>query len=412
MLLGCRILRPADLFGHEKESLFHFAFECQHLPPDLQRPYTPLYLGPNFALLGVVEMPMSQVRDRLRVSRTTDIAVHAWTDDDVALVHLWKDGSVDGTQQPWTAIASYACIHEDGSVFQVGRVFHWRLSSFTAELWAIIVAFAASDSPVIIHTDSLSVVQVFQQLIDREHVDPAWAHADWWGFLLQLILLRRSSCNVPLRLLWCPAHKLEHLQPQEISEGLQQHATTKQDIVLNRIADQTAKDFLREEAAALLLASAQQKEAVYKQQRWLALLNRLCKPPPVVSGTAEVVQEDFALAPRLLCPAWPWDADKASFPWKADLAGDTVLRTRRGISDKNFRSFLTFCNSLCWQIQEGTACSIFELATLAYFVNFRFDLESQTVATPFAYVKVLRDRFAVCKAEGLSAAPVFLESKN
>ena len=43
--------------GAPKESLQHFVDECRQLPADLAQPSTGHYFGPNFAMLGIVELP-------------------------------------------------------------------------------------------------------------------------------------------------------------------------------------------------------------------------------------------------------------------------------------------------------------------------------------------------------------------
>ena len=54
---------------------------------------------------------------------------------------------------------------DDETVFKVAYVacvYHWRLSSYSAELWAIIEAFAECSCPLTIHADSLTVVKQFE----------------------------------------------------------------------------------------------------------------------------------------------------------------------------------------------------------------------------------------------------------
>ncbi len=36
----------------------------------------------------------------------------------------------------------------DATILDSGPVFHWALSAYSCELWALVVAFAISDSPI------------------------------------------------------------------------------------------------------------------------------------------------------------------------------------------------------------------------------------------------------------------------
>ena len=134
--------------------------------------------------------------------------------------HVWTDGSVQLTPYPWLAIASFAVIAADESIIAVGRVRHWRLSSYSAELWAILVAFAGAEQPLVIHTDSLTIVKQFLVLLQTETVQVEWTHANWWSFILDQLLHRKELHPSPLQLLWCPAHLLEHVPSQALTDEL------------------------------------------------------------------------------------------------------------------------------------------------------------------------------------------------
>ena len=67
------------------------------------------------------------------------------------------------TPYPWLTIASFAVVVDDERLISVGRVWHWRLSSYSAELWAILVASAGPSQPVVIHSDSPTIVQQYMQ---------------------------------------------------------------------------------------------------------------------------------------------------------------------------------------------------------------------------------------------------------
>ena len=54
---------------------------------------------------------------------------------------------------------------------QQDRVRHWRLASYTAELWAVYVCLCnVFTTPLVIHTDSLAIVSQFSELLLADKV--------------------------------------------------------------------------------------------------------------------------------------------------------------------------------------------------------------------------------------------------
>ena len=150
--------------GGAKESLCHFVEECTALPEDLRQPSTRFFFGPNFDQLGIVETPVED-RAKLRVSQPSDLAVYAWGAPVPNVQHVWTDGSVQLASHPWLTLASFAVVGDDEQLLSAGLVRHWRLSSYSAELWAILAAFAGAKGPLVIHTDSQTVVNQFNELL-------------------------------------------------------------------------------------------------------------------------------------------------------------------------------------------------------------------------------------------------------
>ena len=149
-------------------------------------------------MLGVAEIPLEIIREKMKVSTPSDLQVHEWQPPLVTCQHLWTDGSVQLAQYPWLTMASFAVVAEDTSLISSGRVWHWRLSSYSAELWAILVAFSTAAQPIVVHTDSLTIVKQFAELQRLDKVQLEWTHSQWWGFLLALIHLGLSlihPCN-------------------------------------------------------------------------------------------------------------------------------------------------------------------------------------------------------------------------
>ena len=231
--------------GSEKEDIRHLVEECTGLPAELAQPSASPFFGPNFPTLGVVEMSHDSIKDRLQVSNTAELPVSPWVLPLQPTQHVWTDGSVQLSHYPWLTVASYAVVGCDGSLLDSGRVRHWRLSSYSAELWAVLAAFAMAHGPLVIHSDSLTIVNQFNELLGTNQVQHAWTHSNWWGFLLHLIHQREALFAPPLQMIWCPAHLLEHVASHDITDDdALQVGSTRQDIVLNRCADQFAKHFI------------------------------------------------------------------------------------------------------------------------------------------------------------------------
>ena len=344
----------------------------------------------------------------MSVSNPAELHVQDWTCVVQNSTHVWTDGSVQLAKYPWLTLAAFAVVAEDLSLIASGRVLHWRLSSYSAELWAVLVAFANATQPLVVHSDSLTIVQQFAELQASDRVQMEWTHVQWWGFLLALIHRRRSEYDPPLQLVWCPAHLLEHLPVEQISEQQALAAgSTLQDICANRKADECAK--LQIQADALKLKADQQmKEAdIFARQLWLSKLNRECKKPDTVSQAASMVPTApmERLTPRQLCPRCAWDSQQATYTWQNTNALDLPGPTKPPLTGTNFRVFLDFMNSVHWKLGDGLSCSTFELAASAFVHGWRFELPQGTICSPQAYATIIRAGIAFCKAKQIVVAP-------
>lgn len=403
------------LCNAEKESLQHFVQGCPGLTGDMQQPKSTHFFGPNFLMLGIAETPLDDIRAKLKVSSTSDLQVRDWHDQPAGCQHVWTDGSVQLAQYPWLTMASYAVVADDASLLDSGRVWHWRLSSCSAELWAILAAFCAAECPLVVHTDSLTIVNQFAQLQQLDKVQLEWTHAQWWGFLLALIHRRRVVFDPPLQLVWCPAHLLEHLPIEMISEQQAVCAgSTLRDIHLNRKADECAKRHLHTEAIKLK-AEVHTKEAdVYARQLWLAKLNRPCKKDDVapVAVSAVTTAPAERLAPRQLCPRWAWDSQPAEYTWHTPIDDSIEGPGEMPLSGPNFKTFLQFMRSLRWKLGDGLACSVFELAAAAFLSGWRFELPEGTLCTPQSYAATIRAGISFCKTKHIVVAALLLDKGN
>lgn len=143
----------------------------------------------------------------------------------------------------WIATAAFADIDESERCIISGRVSHSSLSSFTAELYALLRAVAGCSSPVHVFIDCLSVVDIFHELIRTQEVHPQWSHGHWWHLLLQIWKDRSCFFHKPIKVTWIPANQSDDVLLQGITQdfaearGLKLHQARG-----NRIADNTARD--------------------------------------------------------------------------------------------------------------------------------------------------------------------------
>ena len=82
------------------------------------------------------------------------------------------------------------------------------------------------------------------------------------------------------------------------------------------------------------------------------------------------------------------------------------------MTENNFRTFLRFCASLQWRVGDGFACSVFELAVVAFIRGWRFELPHGTICTPQAFASLIRSGFAYCKQKNIVVAPLLLDKRN
>lgn len=328
---------------------------------------------------------------------------------------MWSDGSVQLSHHPWLTLASFAVVAEDEQLLVAGRVCHWRLSSYSAELWAVLAAFAIASQPIVVHTDSLTVVNQFNELLRLGSVQVEWTHANWWGFLLALLHQRRGFCEAPLQLVWCPAHLLEHIPADLLTEEAATYAgSCKRDILLNRVADDFAKQQIAKIAVHVKADLRMKETDVFARQLWLAKINRACKrseePLPEVPPPVPVIP--MRIPARQQCPRWAWDSQPDLYTWQVHNDVHMSFAGRPNLSCANFRIFLQFSNTLRWRLGEGLACSVFELAAFAFTQGWRFELPVGTICTVQSYAAIIRAAISYCKSKSIVCAPLLLDKGN
>ena len=360
-----------------KEDLHHLAFNCPSLPSSLERLDDDPQCGPNFTSLGLVEVTWKAVYDRLQISSITDILVEPWDPPQIRRAHYWTDGSVALARNFWKTRASYAVIDEWGHVVASGKVYHWCLSSYTAGLYASIVAFAAPEGPCIIHTDSLTIVQHFQRLpqCDELPFSLQLRLRAWWVFLFDLIASRQPNDEPILLLVWCPAHSWDHLPLECVTdEMLAAKSLSRENLCFNRKADLVAKEHLDAYNAAAQQTFQLERCSIQRQHLWLAnlhlylsedLSNRISASAIGDSPAQDDGDQDI-LDVKELYPRWAWDADIASYPEPSPARDDDFSNYKGPINKENWKKVTSWMASLHWRIDPSCDTSFLELAAQAF----------------------------------------------
>ena len=212
--------------GFHKETMKHLVSDCPCIPGEMTRPDCPDF-GPNFEILGVAEISLECASKRLRVSDPNLLQVQAWAPSNNGTTsHVWTDGSCEYSHMYWHTVGGFAIIDSNDCIVDSGEVHHFALTSFTCELWAIVVAFAKSTGPLCIHSDCDSLVQLINRFPHLESIPTDWPHFTWFSFLFQIYQIRKSCCASPLTLQWCPSHVLEDIPWFEISDAAAKHFKT------------------------------------------------------------------------------------------------------------------------------------------------------------------------------------------
>ena len=379
--------------GFHKETMQHLVSDCPCIPGEMTRPDCP-DLGPNFEILGVAEISFNRASTRLLVSDPNKLQVQAWSPSICCKpTHVWTDGSCEYSHMYWHTVGGFAIIDSNDCILDSGEVHHFALTSFTCELWAIVVAFAKATGPLCIHSDCDSLVKLINRFPELESIPTEWPHFTWFSFLFQIYQIRKSVCASPLILQWCPSHVLEDIPWFEISDAAaRQFKTTVCDIWHNRTADRIAKRAVKKQLESgdrgiSLLASA------ITWQKWLVhiatQLSFTKKTEQIDTVSIQVPQnnnQSQVYIPSIvditpehsLCifkyflPKWLWDQDSFSFEWTSEFSCDLKPSSWASISKENWETAISFFKSLRWEIDDSLCVSYMELAYHFYFNHYTF----------------------------------------
>ena len=409
---------------NEVETMHHLVEECPDLPQEIPKPVIPLSCGPNFNLLGIVETSYLEAQNRLATSSTAHITVNPWQNEDLLTrEHLWTDGSCDYGSMFFHTIAAYAVVDAAGRLRKSGPVKHWSLSAYAAELFAIIVAFADSTRPILIHCDCKSVVDQVHQMISDNLIPCVWSHLSWWLFLLQVWQVRKQLHPKPLEIMWIPAHVAEKVPQELVTKDLaQSFNTTVWDILNNRKAD----FFAKKAVDAIRTRPKQEVDNIHKQianwQFFLASINRFLSETQVKPDQEAVCNQEEGGTPscpldkvlphnvhgahpvsvfQRLLPKWEWNPLPDEFQWFPSFEIEPKIHTLANISEEDWDNASRFFKGLRWKIGASLKISFLELAAQAFYSGFSFTAGD----TPAIVSKILKKFLCLNSDEGV--APKF-----
>ena len=345
--------------------------------------------GENFRHLGIFEHPPRIVEHRLQCSCPTTLQTVDFLHPEHVTM-LWTDGSVHWSDHYWLTSAGFAVIQEDGQCLAAGPVFCWHLTSYSAELWALIVAIVSSSSCLHIFSDCKSVVDHFREMLNLSTIPFAWPHRPWWLFLQAFVQQRCAQNPNAVTVSWIPAHLYENVPIALITSDMAKAAkSTVQHIELNRRADFRAKQEAASCAAVDPLFRETLQKAILQHQEWLTVLNHNIAGEHAVHTPAE--HENVLDAPGLTIstartrfPQWTWGDLLNNYRWRPKIPRGLEAPTRWFHQD-DWATFLQFCNGLRWNAHNNQITAFTELAVIFYSRGFKLSNFDPTTTT-FRYL--------------------------
>lgn len=389
-----------------KESLHHLVHDCPKAVELIDSPKLDSdsleCFGPNFAMLGIVEFSNHLLEERLKISQVSELPLQIWNNHTpMEYIHIWTDGSCDFNKHYLHTLGAYSVIAEGGRVIAKGPVNHIALNPYACELWAVINAISRAMQPIIIHSDCLSIVNQFNSLLKLDHVPSSWSHWCWWNHLLFLLRLRRTYHLKPVILEWCPAHILEDLPCELISDSLAvEYGTNTRDIFHNRIADKIAKQALDLQKLEHHKLWIDRHAKILCHQKWLSLLHVYLSnlPQPCKQNHELTCEEPSLPAPHQLTisdelenfetilPLWVWRPSLANYTWTTSFVF-APLKSSASIHPKDWETAVSFFQSLKWHICDNMQTSFMELAYHCWKTGVRFENIDES---PAKYATLLR----------------------
>ena len=363
----------------EKESIPHIMKSCDPAKaffgavPDHE-------LGANFVSLGLVEHPFGIAKHRFKL--TTKLPEIPTQIDTSCKKCLWSDGSLQWSDIFWLQSGGFAIVDETSSIIAAGPIRHWHMSSYTVELWAIVVAFSTAKTGISIFTDCLQVVKHFAFCYRERKIPDNCKHAPWWYSILSVLNTFDARGEGFFAIHWIPGHVLEDVPCNMINHAMAlAHNTTPLHITNNRIADHKAK----EQAILAAAVHPEDREWLYSairetHERICCIGKRLgddvvlskqmsteehapCEVTPALPSLDQVVQR---------FPMWLWRASDKDFPWRPRPTDHSTPPRKWSLQVQDWHDVCGFLSTCCWKCKPGLSTAFVELACLFTFRGFRF----------------------------------------
>ena len=395
--------------GNERETIQHITESCSSVDCGIPKPDCPDF-GPNFMHLGLVEVPFSQVSNRLSISNLNHVSCVDWYHPVPQTQHFWTDGSVQYPEHFWWTTGGYAVVNARGNTTDAGQVFHPALSSYTTELYSICKYFATAEGPVHIHTDCQAIVTQVMFLNTTGEIKFSWTYISWWIWLRNFVLRRKSFHTDPLIVTWCPSHLADKMPIERISyQLLHDLRTSMQDLVFNRQADHSAKD-----AASTKHPHFVQLDPALRQialwQNWLARVQKKLNTP--VSERSPPVPPQEPPGPVFLTrnspddafvatfPRWLWYPDPSKPTWKTNLSLPEHFQPPAMLSRANTVLLVDFLSQIQWSLDNKFATSFIELAYFCWSLDVKLENIDHH---PSVYTTLIRKAINFCNRRFESA---------
>lgn len=364
---------PNCRFCHQtKECLSHIVHDCPNAPAGV-RSCIERELGTNFSLLGICEHPVSIANHRLRSHTQLGDAVPF--DANLERQTVWSDGSVIFQESYWLTSAGFAVVDDKGQCIVSGPVYHVSLTSYAAELFAILQAILHLPGCLCIWSDCQAVVDQITAMICNGRIEAHWSHQLWWKKLLAVWQERCARHPSPITVQWMKAHSLDGVEPRHITDELaNKFGLTRQQVLCNQQADLVARKHAWAESPIDPRLHGYLQEQIYNRQFQLANLNKIIGDQCSIKVTREPkldiqqTSDDFFQA---RFPLWNWAPNIADFTWKP-RPHEIQLPKRPQLSSLDFPTVLDFLGTLSWRVADDLGVGFVELLFLFVHRGYKF----------------------------------------
>lgn len=273
-------------------------------------------------------------------------------------------------------LGGFSLVDKDYNEVRGGPVYNLGLSSYSTELWALVVAIRTCTCPTSVYTDCQTIVTQFAELQQSAKLDLTWSHLTWWQAIYDRWFALTQVRPSPFQVCWIPSHLFEHLPEVYITDAMASSKGTEvHHIMCNRFADCFAKSHALHATSIHPLDEQLLKRSIVQRQDWLTNLNRLI-------ALLQRQDQDLKLEARLeaeaesenmfaLFPRWDWGPKGADFPWRPQTS-IALLPLHDLWKDRasSWNMLASFFDQLQWRTHATALTSYVELAVLFYLKGF------------------------------------------